>query len=605
MEPEHLVSKGLHTNNTYQLLNQIDDVLNEYLEPIYCQRQNYQTSQQSDQFFGLKKPDKSLDDPLSRKKAETDKQFEARKKKLVGKHETQLRKCIKKKKEPDSDYQVRREELLRQQEQDRLNWQIEPEETEAAFQFRLEQFNQERSKWQKQLREAIVSSIGEHLTIWLWYIDDENLLQRLKAIQYCLGLPDAAAGIYSFPEGLTVNICKQEAGIIAQRLDLPAPYKPKRTQRETAINNRKRQIADIVQPIKPNLLGKVGVWFELYGKEFWHKYSWRDPKSAIRLGFADVEIGSQFITPERKSYHQKAISSFIDLLRFLGVRLAPSRISLPNIDQNPPINEVGLYLVNCTSETSADGKAQLIPVMVKMSSLTAEISAIYPGLESWIPYDEASLRINKDGINFKNDAQGKAKIRNWIKETLEKKELRGKPTILYCEAENIRRVWTWLQDTQISANGLLFAERENPVFVSMPELRVIRVRTGDETAEWFGIDGEQVSGFVTGIFKNADNDRVFYSIGNKSATMSSISKDLSRIKNPEKAWLHPSIVEIAIGYWQEDDNLLELAAIAHQSRHGVLQYEGFLEIPRVLHYAKQMRDYVLMLQKDEQNESDT
>lgn len=604
MEPEHLVSKGLPTNNTYQLLNQIDDVLNKYLEPIYCQRQNYQTSQQSDQFFGLKKPDKSLDDPWSRKKAETDKQFEVRKKRLVGKHETQLRKCIKKKKEPDSDYQVRREELLRQQEQARLNWQIEPEETEDAFQFRLEQFNQERSKWQKQLREAIISSIGEQLTIWIWYIDDENLLQRLKAIQYCLGLPDAVAGIYSFPEGLTVNICKQEAGSIAQRLDLPAPYKPKRTQREIAINNRKRQIADIVQPIKPKLLGKVGVWFELYGKEFWNK-SWRDPKSAIRLGFADVEIGSQFITPERKSYHQKAISSFIDLLRFLGVRLAPSRISLPNIDENTPINEVGLYLVNRTSETSADGKAQLIPIMVKMSSLTAEISAIYPGLESWIPYDQASLRINKDGINFKNDAQGKAKIRNWIKETLDKKELRGKPTILYCEAENIRRVWTWLQDTQISANGLLFAERENPVFIPMPELRVIRVRTGDETAEWFGIDGEQVSGFVTGIFKNSDNDRVFYSIGNKSATMSSISKDLSRINNPEKAWLHPSIVEIAIGYWQEDDNLLELAAIAHQSRHGVLQYEGFLERPRVLHYAKQMSDYVLMLQKDEQNESDT
>ncbi len=87
--------------------------------------------------------------------------------------------------------------------------------------------------------------------------------------------------------------------------------------------------------------------------------------------------------------------------------------------------------------------------------------------------------------------------------------------------------------------------------------------------------------------------------------MSSISKDLSRIKNPEKAWLHPSIVEIAIGYWQEDDNLLELAAIAHQSRHGVLQYEGFLERPRVLHYAKQTSDYVLMLQKDEQNEWDT
>ncbi len=82
-----------------------------------------------------------------------------------------------------------------------------------------------------------------------------------------------------------------------------------------------------MQPAKSELPGKVGVWFELYGKEYYNRYPWCDPKNAIRLGFADIGIGSQFITPERKSYHQKAISSFIDLLRFLGVRLAPSGAS--------------------------------------------------------------------------------------------------------------------------------------------------------------------------------------------------------------------------------------------------------------------------------------
>lgn len=418
-------------------------------------------------------------------------------------------------------------------------------------------------------------------------------------------MPEAAAGTYTFPEGLTVDIRRQEAGIIAQHLDLPTQHEPKRTQKEIAVNDRKSQIANIVQPIKPELLGKVGVWFELYGKEFWNKYPWCDPKNAIRLGFVEVGMGSQFITPERKSYYQKAISSLIDLLRFLGVRLSPSRITLsnPRADENTPINEVGLWLVNRTSRTSAHGKAQLIPVMVKMSSLTAEISTIYPGLETWIPYDEALLRINQDGINFTNDAQGKAKIRNWIKDILKKKELRDKPTILYCEAENLRQVWTWLQDTQISADGLSFAERDNPVFMPMPGLRVIRCRSGDETAEYYGIDGEEISGFTTGIFKNQDNERVFLSVGSKSATMSGITKNLSRIENPEKNWQHPSLVELTIGYCQEGDNLLDLAAIAHQSRHGVLQYEGFLKRPRVLHYVKQMADYVLRLNEDYQSDN--
>jgi hypothetical protein len=550
MEPEHLVAKGLPTINTYELLQQIDNVLKDYLEPIYCQRQSNpvkkqrrkQKIKQLSQFFDLKKPEKSFDEPLSRKK----------------------------------------------------------EETEEAFQLRLEQFYQDLTVKQAQLRKAIFSCVGKHLTIWIWYINENNLEQRLKAIQYCLGLPEAIPGSYPFPEGLTVNIRKREAASLVQRLDLSTKYKPNSTERKKASEERIKLITDTVEPVKSELLGKVGVWFELYGKEFWNKYPWCDPKNANRLGFVEAGMGSQFITPERKNYHQKAISSFIDLLRFLGVHMTSSHIQLANVKEDTPINEVAVYLIKRTSKTSLYGKAQLIPVMVKMSSLTAEISAIFPGLDSWVPYDEASIRINKEGYSFTNDAQGKARIRTFIEQTLNKKELKGKPTILYCEAENLRQVWTWLQDTQISANGLSFAERENPVFVHMPGLRVIRCRSGDETAEWYGTDGVQVSGFASGIFKNPDNDRVFQSIGTKSVTMRRVPKALSRIENPEKFWQHPSVVEIAIGYCQEDDNFLDLAAIAHESRHGVLQYEDFLERPRVLHYAKQMTDYVLMLDDDSQ-----
>lgn len=601
MEPAHLVAKGLPTANLYQLMTQIDKVFEEYLEPINCQRQDYHKTKQS-QFFDLKRPKRSFDKPLVKNKAETEKQFEVRQKRLKQTQATELRKCLKKKTESESDYQTRRKELEKKQEQELLECKPKLEETEEAFQERLRQFYQELSAKQAELRKAIRSSIGEHLTIWIWHIRDYNLEERLKAIQYCLGLPKAEPGIYPFPEGLTVNIRIKEAVIIAEHLKFPTNNKPNSTQRKKAVNDRIAQIAEIVQPVKSELPGKVGVWFELYGKEYYNRYPWRDPKNAIRVGFADIGIGSQFITPDRESYHQKAISSFIDLLRFLGVRLAPSHITLPNVDKDTPINEVAVYLVNRTSQTSAHGKAQLIPVMVKMSSMTGEISAIYPGLEKWIPDDEAATRINKEGRNFTNDAQGKTDIRNWIGQTLAKEELRDKPTILYCDTVNIRQAWTWLQDTQISSQGLSFAERDNPVFIPMPGLRVIRIRTGNETPEYYGIDGEKISGFVTGIFKNPDNERVFYSIGKKSVTMSGISKDLSRIANPEKVWSHPSIVEITIGYCQEGDDLLELAAIAHQSRHGVLQYEGFLEKPRVLHYAEQITDYVLMLANEDESE---
>ncbi|MFP4101942.1 RNaseH domain-containing protein [Coleofasciculus sp.] len=320
---------------------------------------------------------------------------------------------------------------------ERLSWKPEPEETEEDFQVRLEQFYEERRGEQATLRRAICSSIGEHLTIWIWYINEENRVERLKAIKYCLGLPDAEPGSYSFPEGLTVTICVDEVAGLAQRLDLSAEFKPKSTEREKAIKKRRREVAALVQPVQSKLRGKVGVWFELYDKTHWKfverkdegkenetKYKlapWGDPKRAIRLGFADEGLVSQFITPQQKSYCQKAICSFIDLLRSLGVRMAPSYITLPNVDPDTPINEVGLWLVNRTSETSADAKPKTIPVIVKMSSRTAEITAIFPGLESWIPYHEALTRINKEGKGFTNDDKSKAKIRTFIQQTLNKK----------------------------------------------------------------------------------------------------------------------------------------------------------------------------------------
>ncbi|MGB3206725.1 MAG: DUF3962 domain-containing protein [Crinalium sp.] len=620
MKPKHQVAKGLPTVNTHQLLSQITEVLKEYWQPIDSQRQSYNIGNQSSQFFHLKKPENNFDEPFLRKKAETDKQFEARRRRLLSQQETELKKCTQKKRESESDYLARREEILKKQDLERLSWQPEPEETEEAFQSRIRQFYEELNDEQATLRRAIRSSIGEHLTIWIFYINEANLAERLKAIKYCLGLPELSPGTYSFPEGLTVSIRIQEVAALAERLDLPFQSKPNNTEREKAIKKRTDEIAAIVQPVQSELLGKVGVWFELYERKHWKFVTintdnegnkkksfvapWGDPKRAIRLGFAKMGMVSKFSTPHQKSYHQKAICSLIDLLRSLGVRMASSHITFPNVDQDTSINEVGLWLVNRTSQTSADGKPQLIPVIVKMSSLTAEVSAIFPGIESWIPYDEALTRINKDGFGLTNDDKGKAKIRTFIQRTLNKKELRGKPTLLYCQAQNIRSQWTWLQDTQISANGLSFAERENPVFEHFPNLRVLRLRSRDETPEWFGMNGDKVSGFITGLFKNPDSERVFLSVGNKSLTMSEIPKDLSRINKPEKPWVHPSIAEIAIGYWQEGDDLLNLAAIAHESRHGVLQYADFLEVPRVLHYAKQMADYVLMLDEEDDASDD-
>ncbi len=240
--------------------------------------------------------------------------------------------------------------------------------------------------------------------------------------------------------------------------------------------------------------------------------------------------------------------------------------------------------------------------MVIMCSDSQQIEAIFPGGE-WMSYRKALTEIHS-GEYFKNDKEGKRKVRTFIKKTLETKELRNKPKILYCQAENIRNSWTWLQDPQISNQGLSFSEKKDtePLFEKFKGLRVIRLRNS-ETPEWLAVDSEKISGFVTGLFKKEQSEYVFYSLGNKSAQMTGQNSD-SKIKNPEKSWGHPSLLEITIAYNQPEDNLTELAAIAHESRKGILQYADCLEVPRVLHYAKQINEYVLIANETENEDEE-
>lgn len=609
MTPQHQVGKGVPTLNVkelYKQINNIDFVKNQF-DTISYQRKTYSVGKQSPQYFDLVKPKKSFDEPIVKQKPETQKQFEARKKKLEQKQQTKLKKCQKKKRESEAEYKLRKHHIIKQQKEELETLTIKSEEDrENEFIVEQEELEQKREQWQIKLRTAIVDSGINNLTLWLWHIKDYNLADRLKAIQYCLGIPELESGSYIFPEGLTINVKVQEMGRIAERLNLSVGERPDNQTIIDATEQRINEINEIVQSNINNIVEHTAVWVELYGQEIYKftnkKYSpWCDPKNAIKLGFANLDFVSKFITPQReKKYHQKAITSLIELLRQLGVRIAPSNLKLSNLDSKTSINEVALWLVNKTGETTINNRSLILPVMVRMRSDSQQIEAIFPGDSGWMPYREALTKIN-DAEDWKNDDKGKSRVRTFIKKTLQTKELRDKPTILYCKAENIRLAWSWLQDTQISNKGLSFGERNDPLFEEFKDLRVIRLRN-TETPEYFAVDEKKISGFVTGLFKKENSDRIFYSLGSKSAQMTGQNSD-SRIKSPEKSWGHPSLLEITIAYYQQEDDLTELAAIAHESRKGILQYADCLEVPRVLHYAKQIDEYVLISNRNDEEES--
>ncbi|NEO36911.1 MAG: RNAseH domain-containing protein [Moorea sp. SIOASIH] len=541
----------------------------------------------------------------------------------------------------------------------RLNSTIKPKKSDRLYEFNLPKPDgiswtmdiskiEEYEKEAKRLREAIRNCIGKELTIEIWYIHESTLDALIKAVCYCLGLTTSTENTYNFPDiDLTVTIRPQPIGKLAERLPLSTEteQKPTSEQREDAIKTRMGEIAQAIKDMPP-ITGKVGVLVELYDENHW-KHKWIDPKAAIRLGFAQEKIDrlSQFIAPkhekvkheyekrakekgrelnkkERKEINdlqnelvQKAISSVLDILRSLGVQIAPPRIVIPSVTLPDPITYVALWLVSRTGKTSAHGKQQLIPCMVKMRSDSQTIEATFNGLSKWLPYDEALVKLNKLGKSITGDNKQKSsEIKRFIRRMLQSKELRGKDTLLLCDAQNIRRYWKWLQDSEISPEGLVFGA-ESPQLI--PNLRVVRVREDEETPNWYAlhdtdkqkvklfddlVDLETLATSTSGLFYTESNDRIFLSIGEKHPTMSNISHYSSKSKEPQKNWTHPQIVELTVACIQPGDKPEHWAIVTHQLRQMALQYKSPLSRPIVLHLAAQMADYVLMVDEESSEE---
>jgi hypothetical protein len=658
--PGHKVGKGLPPINRRQLIEQIALLLKDDWELINYERFQYKiNTKKSAKIFDLPKPDGTswtMGVP-KRRKAESEEQFKTRYENLLKKQELNINKLLQKKiSESSEKFQVKYDKLLKKQESERTSFSKKEAETDEEFQVRYEnllaQFVEKLSLEGKRLLEAIRKSIGKELTIEIWYINSSTRDALIKAVWYCLGLKTSTANTHKFPDiDLTVTIRTQAIGKLAERLPLSIDNKkkPNSGKRENAINIRMGEIAETVNKIPP-VTGKVGVLVELYGEDHW-KPKWTDPQAAIRLGFAQEKIDrvSKFIVPEHEEVKnkyqkiakekgrelnkreqkeinnlleelpQKAITSFLDLLRSLGVQIAPPSIVIPLATLPDPINYVGLWLVNRTSKTSAHGKQQIIPIMVKIRSDSQLIEATFNGLSDnnslpkWIPYDEALRKINTEGISITGDNNElKREIKAFIKRMLTSKELRGKDTLLLCDAQNIRRYWTWLQDTQISQEGVVFGT-ESPQL--MPKLRVVRVRQGGETPEWYALHNtkkqkvklfdnlvelEQISVATEGLFYLDNNERIFLSIGEKSNTMPKEKLDFSKLDKPQLHWSNPAILELTVACIQPGDKPEHWAILTHELRRMALQYKDTLARPIVLHLAAQMADYVLMVSEEDE-----
>ena len=476
---------------------------------------------------------------------------------------------------------------------------------------------------QSQIRKGIQETLmgSDRLTVEIWYQREKTQETLLQGIRYCLGIPESVSWPYHFQEsGLVINVCFKRLGSLGDRLNLDSNLKNRKDRLTQAINQRSQQVQQAITPTS----GVTVALVEISPKNEFDRNT--DPKSALRRGFASANRLTQFIATDNPNLSHSSITAFLDLLRQLGVQMEPPKIeiSLPtskNKARNKstekhsncvpqPLNYVGVWLIKRYSQTSPDGTVQIVPVMVHLASNTTEIKAKALGFDGWLSYREALVEIARG-----DKVRGVARLEQalpFIEQTLRSDVLPLGDTLLLCHAQNLRaKAWEWLQNGKIGQDCVTFGIQKPSPIQQFKGLRIVRIRDNQshETPEWYAED-EDEQGFSAGIFKMGE--RVFASTYNKPNQFKKLSVNLSKAAtwttkkgktfepSPDTYFWNPGLVELTVACIQPGDEAFSWAALTHELRHLALQFDEPLKLPLPLHLAKQMEEYITLIDVEDE-----
>lgn len=366
-----------------------------------------------------------------------------------------------------------------------------------------------------------------------------------------------------------------------------------------------------------------------------------DPKFALRLGFADAGVVTQFVAVPKKvgrynstkNVAHRASMAWDDGLRQLGIRVHPEHGLGNRLPEG--LRYAAVWLVR-KNRTARNRWAAHVPiaVLVTPQSFGSGIASVQgwdagadDGAGAWIPYpalllkltrlaevsppgSEAGTEDGKRGSWRRDMEEQRRDTEEWLQKM--RRSLRGTPTVLLAHGQNARSHWAWLQDGRVEPDRI--RDGHAPARRLDPDLRLVRVRTarGRETAQWWGVnpkDGPNGLPSHLWVPENGDTGRVFYSTTPKPVQFKSSAVEADKLAprplragkrkgemtiDTDKPGWSPGLVEIAIlGCHQEDgDDLESLALAVHQLRQPP-DYSEALSLPLPLHLAGLGQEYVL------------
>ncbi len=412
---------------------------------------------------------------------------------------------------------------------------------------------------------------------------------------------------------LDVQLRLHELGALGSGLLLDGEVPATRDQRDAAVTERRLAVSRHMGGLPPGsslVLAEIDRPARFAGPL-------ADPKIAMRLGFADTHLVSQFIHPPSDdddpdgTIPHRALAAWQDGLRQAGLASLPAHSLGDRIPAD--LQYLAIWIVR-KNKPGPTGHAHFLPVAVLMRPESPSAFGIIPRLTQWVPYGELLQAIGQNGTIEETWSREAAQslTERFIRQVLYTTRIR--PTLLLTHAQNLRSWWPSLTNSAVIPDQVGFGGSMGRAALYGPGLRHIRVRDSDsfETPQWFAPnENTGRPGLAEGLWLAADagpGNRVFGSTTAKPVTASHAAVSASklvprsaerpRIDTGQHAW-NPSLLEIAVLACSKDDNPEAFAALAHQLRISP-DHRDALKLPVPLHLASLAAEYVLHVEDAEQ-----
>ncbi|GAB4192881.1 MAG: hypothetical protein OHK0022_07340 [Roseiflexaceae bacterium] len=339
-----------------------------------------------------------------------------------------------------------------------------------------------------------------------------------------------------------------------------------------------------------------------------HIFGLRDPKSAIRLAYARAGYVTKFCDPSPRAKQReirtekdlKAVrdqlyghyyNTWLSLLNQLGAIPASLGYAVKGEDQLPETLLVaGVHILRLTRKRAF--QPVKLPLVVLMRSNSQEVLAWLPDGKGVKSFAERLCDIacyNHERVKIPPRGQVDPNIMalvNFLTNDIFDEGIED--VVVLVNAQNVRGALTGMTNAAIVPDMIKLLRGDEdaiPVDMLRGRLRLIRLRTSTqrETPEWYEPDVPPGSGYRQGIWPL--NDRLFYNISNKSATMKTNPK--SKQDELDKRVALPSILEVFVAALPPEESPDRWARAVDQWRrfgHGIGTSDMLL-FPLPLHYA--------------------